>query len=158
MDEKMFSTIAKLKVPYILMHIRETPQTMQQKPQYDDVVRDLVYYFSERIQQLSSMGVHDIIIDPGFGFGKNLEHNYELLKNLDHFRIFERPVMAGLSRKSMVNKVLNIKAKEALNGTTVLNTIALMKGVQILRVHDVKEAVETIKLVSALQNSKFINS
>ncbi len=150
MDEKMFTTIARLKVPYLLMYIQGTPQTMQENPQYENVVKEELNYFAERIQQLVLLGVHDIIIDPGFGFGKTLEHNYELLKNLDLFRVLERPIMVGLSRKSMVNKVLNIKAEDALNGTTVLNTIALTKGADILRVHDVKEAVEAVKLVSCI--------
>ncbi len=146
-DPGMFDTIAELKVPYILMHIQGAPQTMQREPHYEDVVKEVLNYFIERVNQLWSKGVHDIIIDPGFGFGKTNEHNYSLLKHLDLFRMLDCPVMAGVSRKSMINKVLNIKAAEALNGTTVLNTIALMKGANILRVHDVKEAVEAIKLV-----------
>jgi dihydropteroate synthase len=149
-DPEMFATIAKVKVPYVLMHIRGTPQTMQEDPQYENVVKEVMLYFSERIRELVLLGVHDVIIDPGFGFGKTLEHNYELLRNLDLFRILERPIMTGFSRKSMINKVINVKAAEALNGTTVLNTIALMKGASVLRVHDVREAVETIKLVSCV--------
>jgi dihydropteroate synthase len=152
MDEKMFVTIAKLKVPYVLMHIQGTPQTMQENPRYRNVVKEELKYFAEKIETLVSLGMHDIIIDPGFGFGKALEHNYALLKNLDLFHILERPVLAGISRKSMVNKVLKIKAEDALNGTTVLHTIALIKGVNIIRTHDVKEAVETIKLVSCLSD------
>lgn len=150
MDDKMFEAVAKLKVPYILMHIQGTPQTMQQNPHYENVVKEVMKYFSEKISQLVLLGVHDIIIDPGFGFGKTLEHNYELLNKLDLFRMLERPIMTGISRKSMINKVLNIKPEDALNGTTVLNTIALMKGANILRVHDVKEAVEAVKLVSEM--------
>jgi dihydropteroate synthase len=150
MDEQMFPTIGKLKVPYILMHMQGTPQTMQQNPQYKNVSSEVMSYFAERIQQLAALGVHDIILDPGFGFGKTTAHNYELLHHLDLFRMLERPILAGLSRKSMINKVLAIKSGEALNGTTVLNTIALMKGADILRVHDVKEAVETIKLVTCV--------
>jgi len=145
----MFSTIAELKVPYILMHIQGTPQTMQQQPHYGDVVKQVMDYFVERIEQLVSLGAHDIIIDPGFGFGKNTEHNYPLLSHLDLFKFFERPIIVGLSRKSMINKILGTKPEDALNGTTVLNTIALIKGANILRVHDVKEAVEAVKLVEA---------
>jgi dihydropteroate synthase len=152
-DEKMFTTIARLKVPYILMHMQGMPQNMQKEPHYKNVVREVTEYFHQRIHNLISLGAYDIILDPGFGFGKNTDHNFELLGKLDHFRIFERPLLVGLSRKSMVNKVLKIKADEALNGTTVLNTIALLKGAAILRVHDVKEAVETIKLVEAFKNS-----
>ncbi len=150
MDEKMFDTIAKLKVPYVMMHMQGTPQTMQKDPQYKNVTTEAISYFAERIQKLISFGVKDIIVDPGFGFGKTTEHNYELLKNLDLFRALERPILVGLSRKSMINKVLNCKASQALNGTTVLNTIALMNGANILRVHDVKEAVEVVKLVSCV--------
>ncbi len=150
MDSDMFPMIAKLKVPYVLMHIQGTPQTMQQNPQYENVVNDEINYFADRIQQILLLGVNDIIVDPGFGFGKTVEHNFELLHHLDLFKMLERPILAGLSRKSMVNKILNIKAEDALNGTTVLNTIALMKGANILRVHDVKEAVEAIKLVSCV--------
>ncbi len=154
-DEKMFAMISKLKVPYVLMHIQGAPQTMQQNPQYDNVVKEVMDYFIERIQKLIALGVPDIIIDPGFGFGKTVEHNFELLSNLDLFKIFERPVLAGLSRKSMINKILGIKAEDALNGTTVLNTLALLKGASILRVHDVKEAVETIKLVNHVRMDSF---
>lgn len=148
MDPEMFTTMSKLKIPYILMHIKGTPQTMQTDPHYKNVINEVLNYFAERIQQLLLLGVHDIIIDPGFGFGKTMEHNFELLHHLDLLKIFERPVLAGLSRKSMVNKILNSKAEEALNGTTILNTIALMNGANILRVHDVKEAVEAVKLVT----------
>jgi dihydropteroate synthase len=125
---------------------------MQENPRYENVVKEELKYFAEKIETLVSLGMHDIIIDPGFGFGKTLEHNYALLKNLDLFHILERPILAGISRKSMVNKILKIKAEDALNGTTVLHTIALTKGVNILRTHDVKEAVESIKLVSLIQN------
>lgn len=148
MDPAMFATMSKLKVPYILMHIKGTPQTMQTDPRYENVITEVLNYFAERIQQLLLLGVHDIIIDPGFGFGKTTEHNFELLHHLDLFKMFERPILAGLSRKSIVNKILNIKAEDALNGTTVLHTIALMNGANILRVHDVKEAVEAVKLVT----------
>ena len=150
LDAGMFKTIAALKVPYILMHIKGTPQNMKTKAQYDDVVKEVMIYFSEKVGQLKAMGVNDIIIDPGFGFGKTVEHNYQLLNHLDDFKIFDLPVLAGISRKSMINQVLGIKAAEALNGTIVLNTIALLKGANILRVHDVKEAVEAVKIVGVL--------
>lgn len=151
-DEKMFTTIAKLQVPYIIMHIQGTPENMQVAPHYKNVVQEVLYYFSEKINQLVQLGVNDIIIDPGFGFGKTVEHNYDLLNHLDFFRTLNLPILAGVSRKSMINKVLGTKPKSALNGTTVLNTMALMKGANILRVHDVKEAVETVKLFNALKN------
>lgn len=147
MDEKMFETIAHLKVPYILMHIQGTPQTMQQNPNYKDVVNEVIDFLTKRVQVLRLMGVADIMVDPGFGFGKTLEHNYTLLQNLEKFSILNCPILVGISRKSMITKVLNITTNEALNGTSVLNTIALMKGAKILRVHDVKEAVEAVKLV-----------
>jgi dihydropteroate synthase len=157
-DEKMFSTIAKLNVPYVLMHIQGTPQTMQQNPHYENVTKEVMDFFVERIQKLTSLGVNDIIIDVGFGFGKNIEHNYELLNHLDLFRMFEKPVLVGLSRKSMVNKVLGVKAEDALNGTSVLNTIALMKGANILRVHDVREATEAIRLTQMIDVNKSVLS
>ncbi len=147
MDEGMFSFIAKSKVPYIMMHMQNTPKTMQDGPHYDNVVKEVLEYFEKRLNQLKSLGASNIIIDPGFGFGKTVEHNYSLLKNLSLFKKFELPILAGLSRKSMINKPLNISPKQALNGTTVLNTLALMNGANILRVHDVKEAMEAIKLV-----------
>lgn len=151
LDPKMFETVAKLKVPYILMHMQGTPQNMQQNPQYDDVVKDLFTFFTNTTQQLKQMGISDIILDPGFGFGKNLEHNYTLLKNVDAFRLLEYPVLVGISRKSMIYKKLNITPNQALNGTTVLNTLALQKGAAILRVHDVREAVEAVKLTQFYQ-------
>ncbi len=146
-DPKMFDTIAQYNVPYIMMHIKGTPETMQKNPFYHDVVEEITGYFSVRTEKLKQLGVRDIIIDPGFGFGKTVEHNYELLNKLDYFKIFELPLMVGLSRKSMINKVLNVQPDGALNGTTALNTIALTKGAHILRVHDAKPAVEAIKLV-----------
>ena len=149
-DDNMFNTIGKLKVPYVLMHIKGTPDTMQKEPVYEDVVKEVIFYFSERINQLRSLGINDIIIDPGFGFGKTIAHNYELLSKLDLFKMFDVPIVAGVSRKSMINKVLNCKPEDALNGTTVLNTVALMKGASILRVHDVKEAMEAVKLCRLL--------
>ncbi len=149
-DEKMFTTVAELNVPYILMHMKGSPENMQQNPQYLNVFNEVMFYFSERVSKLREAGVCDIIIDPGFGFGKTVEHNYTLLQHLDKFSFFELPILTGFSRKSMVNKVLNTKPENALNGTTVLNTIALMKGANILRVHDVKEAVEAVKIVTEL--------
>ncbi len=151
MDADMFETIAQLKVPYILMHIQGTPQTMQQNPTYIDVVNEVIDFLAERIQKLRLLGVSDIIVDPGFGFGKTLQHNYTLLKHLEQFKILDCPILVGISRKSMITKTLNISAEEALNGTTVLNTISLLKGAKILRVHDVKEAVEAVKLTSLIE-------
>lgn len=146
MDPDMFETIAKLKVPYIMMHMKGTPQDMKYKAWYEDMMKEIMDYFSLKYDQLRKMGVNDIILDPGFGFGKNVEHNYQLLHNLDQFKIFELPIMVGLSRKSMIYKVLDTTPDESLNGTTVLNSIALMKGANILRVHDVKQAREVITL------------
>ena len=147
-DENMLITIAELNVPYVMMHIKGTPKNMQNNPTYDNVVEEIVKYFSEKVQKAKLSGICDIIIDPGFGFGKTLEHNFQILNQLDIFKLFELPVLVGLSRKSMIYKALDTTPKEALNGTTVLNTIAIMKGANILRVHDVKEAIETIKLCS----------
>jgi dihydropteroate synthase len=140
-----------LGVPYIMMHMQGTPQNMQQHPHYEDVLREVLYYFSEKVQRLRDMGVKDIILDPGFGFGKTIEHNYELLNKMEEFAIFELPLLVGVSRKSMIYKLLGITPEEALNGTTVLHTIALMKGANILRVHDVKEAVEAVRLTTAMR-------
>lgn len=148
-DKKMFATIAELRIPYIIMHMQGTPGTMQIDPKYKNVVKEVLFYFSTRVNKLKRLGINDIIIDPGFGFGKTVAHNYELLGNLELFSTFSLPVMAGVSRKSMINNVLGIKPGNALNGTTVLNTMALMKGANILRVHDVKEAVEAIKIYNA---------
>lgn len=145
-DKKMFETIALLQVPYVLMHIQGLPENMQQDPHYEDPVKDIIRYFAERVRKLRELGVHDIIIDPGFGFGKKLEDNYLILDQLEYFQMFELPVMVGFSRKSMINKVLSVQPEGALNGTTVLNTIALQKGAGILRVHDVRQAKESIKL------------
>lgn len=149
MDNMMFDVVAKLRVPYILMHIQGEPQTMQLNPQYENVVSDVVKYFSQKIDELCSKGVNDIILDPGFGFGKTQEHNIELMQHLDALSIFELPVLVGISRKKMVQRMVGSDAAGSLNGTTALNTIALMKGAQLLRVHDVKEAVEVVKVVSA---------
>lgn len=148
MDDKMFETVASLKVPYILMHIQGTPDTMQVNPQYNDVVKEVEKFFSAQIKKLHKAGITDIIIDTGFGFGKTIEHNYTLLKNLHHFKMFGLPILAGVSRKSMINRVLKTKPENALTGTIALNTLALMEGANILRVHDVKEAKEVIKLVT----------
>jgi dihydropteroate synthase len=154
-DEKMFEAIAELKLPYVMMHIKGTPATMQQNPVYDDVVIDLSAFFRHQLGKLAEFGVtENIILDPGFGFGKTVEHNYELLRRFSEFTALGYPLLAGLSRKSMINKVLGIKPENALNGTTVLNTIALLSGANILRVHDVKEAVEAIKLVNKLKGGK----
>ncbi|MFC4211548.1 dihydropteroate synthase [Pedobacter lithocola] len=150
MDNKMFETIAKLQVPYIIMHMQRTPQTMQQNPVYNNVLLDVVDYFAKKVAALKALNVHDVIIDPGFGFGKTIEHNYELLKQMEDFKIFKLPILAGFSRKGMIHKFLGTSAAEALNGTTVLNTVALQKGAKILRVHDVKEAVECVKLIEKL--------
>ncbi|WP_288982064.1 dihydropteroate synthase [uncultured Flavobacterium sp.] len=150
LDQKMLPTVAELKVPYIMMHMRGNPQTMQSMTKYDDIVKEITFYFSERIQKARSFGISDIIIDPGFGFAKTVEQNYEVLNKMEVFSMLELPLLAGVSRKSMIYKVLETTPQEALNGTTALNTIALQKGAKILRVHDVKEAVECIKLVSKL--------
>ncbi len=151
LDDKMFETVALLGIPYILMHMQGTPQTMQQNPSYQDVVKEILLDLSEKVNTLKLLGVNDIIVDPGFGFGKNTGHNYELLNRLDSFRLFELPLLVGLSRKTMIWKLLGITPDASLNGTTALNTLALMGGADILRVHDVREAVETIKLVSKLK-------
>lgn len=150
LDSKMYETIAKLKVPYILMHMAGTPKTMQNNPTYEDVTKDLIYFFSEKIDQLHRLNISDIIIDVGFGFGKTIEHNFQLLRNMSVFQHLDKPILAGLSRKSMLYKTLDITAQEALNATTSANTIALLNGANILRVHDVKEAVEAVTLVNQL--------
>lgn len=148
MDRQMFRTVARLGVPYILMHMQGTPDTMQQAPHYDNLRREVMLYFAERIDRLCQMGAKDIIVDPGFGFGKTLEHNYELFQHLDDFNCFHLPLLVGISRKSMIYKLLGGTPQTSLNGTTVLNTVALMKGANILRVHDVKEAVEAKRIVA----------
>ncbi|WP_082434901.1 dihydropteroate synthase [Pedobacter sp. Hv1] len=150
LDKNMFETVARLQVPYIFMHMKGTPQTMQQDPSYQNVTQEVFTYFEEKVATLKKLGVKDMLIDPGFGFAKTIAHNYELLQQLQVFNTFELPILVGFSRKSMITKVLDIKAADALNGTTVLNTTALLKGVSILRVHDVKEAVECVKLVNCL--------
>src|SRR5690606_11407507 len=152
-DGKMFDTVARLNVPYILMHMRGTPQTMQQHTGYDNLIQEILYYFSERIAKLNLLGVNDIIIDPGFGFSKTMDQNYQLMAYLKYFNIFEVPILAGISRKSMIYKLLECSPQESLNGTTVLNTVALLSGAAILRVHDVKEAVECVKIAKKISNS-----
>jgi dihydropteroate synthase len=153
MDENMFNTIAKLKVPYIIMHMQGTPQNMQENPTYNNVVTEVISYFDKKITILKAKGVEEIIIDPGFGFGKTLAHNYQLLNALEQFNQFELPVLIGTSRKSMIYKLLDTKPEEALNGTSVINTMALQKGASILRVHDVKEAMECIKITTFAKNN-----
>lgn len=153
MDANMFHTVAAMNVPYIMMHMQGTPQSMQQHPHYDNLLKEVFLYFARKVQQLRDLGVKDIILDPGFGFGKTMEHNYELLSHLEEFRIFELPLLVGVSRKSMIYRLLDITPQEALNGTTVLDTICLLKGADILRVHDVKEAVETVRIVQAMRNN-----
>jgi len=150
MDKNMIKTIANLKVPYIMMHIKGTPQTMQQETKYSNLVKDILFYFSERITSARELGIIDLIVDPGFGFAKTIEQNFNLLNNLDLFKILELPIMVGLSRKSLIYKTLKNTQDDALNGTTVLNTIALQKGASILRVHDVKEAMQCIALTNRL--------
>lgn len=152
LDDKMLETIAKYNVPYIMMHMRGTPQTMQTMTNYDNIVKEMLFYFSERVAKARSYGINDLIIDPGFGFAKTLEQNYEVLQKLELFEMLELPLLAGFSRKSMIYKTLNSNAQEALNGTSVLNTIALTKGAKILRVHDVKEAMECVTLFNKLNN------
>jgi dihydropteroate synthase len=149
MDPQMIATAGSLSVPYICMHMQGRPETMQENPTYEDVTREVLEFFIQKKQECRKAGIKDLVIDPGFGFGKTIQHNFTLLKNLAAFKILDLPVLAGLSRKSTISKTLNITAAESLNGTTVLNTIALMNGASILRVHDVKEAIEAVKLVEA---------
>ncbi len=151
-DSKMFETVAELHLPYILMHSKGKSDSMQNNPVYDDVLKEVILFLSAQVQKLKLLGVCDIIIDPGFGFGKMVDHNYELLNRLDAFKIFELPVLVGISRKAMIWRELGITPDKSLNGTTVLNTLALTGGADILRVHDVKEAVETLKLVGKIKS------
>lgn len=153
LDGKMFETIAELQVPYSIMHMRGTPKNMQENVSYDNLVKDIIYYFSEKINKLRTLGVNDIIIDVGFGFSKTMDQNYELLKKLNLFSNLEIPILSGLSRKSMLYKELNISAKEALNATTIANTIAILNGSNIVRVHDVKEAMEAIKIIEKTKST-----
>ena len=152
LDEKMLETVAKLQVPYIMMHMKGTPKTMQSLANYDDLLKEMNFYFSERIAKARNFGLNDIIIDPGFGFAKTLEHNYELLQNLELLQFHELPILAGISRKSMIYKTLETSPEDALNGTTFLHAFCLQKGANILRVHDVKEAVECVKLMCQFKN------
>lgn len=146
-DEELWTTVSELGVPYVLMHMQGSPEDMQTNPQYDDVVVEVVDFLSARLNELRELGVKDVIIDPGFGFGKSVEHNYSLLANLNAFRMFELPILVGVSRKSMVCKPLQVNPEEALNGTTALHVMALLHGASILRAHDVREAIESIRLV-----------
>ncbi len=150
LDPEMFKTVAELQVPIILMHMRGTPQTMQTETVYDNLFKDIAYYFSERIKAAHEAGIHDLILDPGFGFAKTLEQNYDLFRALDQFRIFDLPILVGVSRKSMIYKALNTSPEESLTGTIALNTIALHQGAAVLRVHDVKEAKQTVELFTRL--------
>lgn len=152
-DVRMFETVGRLGVPYILMHMLGTPLMMQENPEYEDIIRDISLFFTDRVKKLTKAGVKDVIIDPGFGFGKTLEHNYELLNRLDSFKVFQLPVLVGVSRKSMINKLLGTKPEQALNGTSVVNTLALMGGCDILRVHDVREAVEAVRIFNMLHST-----
>ena len=153
MDRQMFRTVARLGVPYILMHMQGTPDTMQVAPHYDNLRREVMLYFAERIDRLCQMGAKDIIVDPGFGFGKTLEHNYELMNPLEDFAVFNLPLLVGISRKSMIYKLTGGTPQTSLNGTTVLNTISLVKGAHILRVHDVKAAAEAKQIYMAVKQN-----
>lgn len=153
LDEAMFDTVAKLQVPYIMMHMKGTPQNMQENSFYENISNEVLTYFIEKLSHLRKLGVKDIIIDPGFGFAKTIDHNYKLLQEMESLNILALPILVGFSRKSMLTKFLDIKSEEALNGTTVLNTISLQKGATILRVHDVKAAMECIKLSEKVKNA-----
>ena len=155
MDEQMFPTVARLNVPYIMMHMQGTPQNMQKEPHYENLLKEVFMYFARKVRQLRDLGMKDIILDPGFGFGKTLEHNYELMAHLEEFGIFELPLLVGVSRKSMIYRLFGATPQEALNGTTVLDTVALMKGADILRVHDVREAVEAVRSIEKLKSVSF---
>ena len=152
LDERMFDTVARLRVPYVLTHMQGTPETMQASPQYVDVVHDVLRFLAARAEILHEKGVPDVVIDPGFGFGKTLEHNYQLMDRLEEFHLLELPLLVGISRKSMIYRLLDVTPDEALNGTTALNMVALMKGAHILRVHDVKACRECIQIVDKLRN------
>jgi len=155
LDERMFETISRARIPYIITHMQGNPQTMQQNPQYENVLREVMLSLAAKVKRLHELKVNDVILDPGFGFGKSVEHNYELLAHLDEFDVFGLPLLVGISRKSMIYKKLDITPEDALNGTTALNTIALSKGANILRVHDVKQAVEAVKLWQAVKKYEF---
>ena len=150
LDENMMKTVAQLQVPYIMMHMKGTPKTMQSLAHYENIIKEMLFYFSEKVFQARSLGINDLIIDPGFGFAKTIEQNYEVMQKLELFQMLELPILVGISRKSMIYKILQTTAENSLNGTTFLNTIALQKGAKILRVHDVKEAVECVKLYHQL--------
>lgn len=152
LDEEMLQTVAALQVPYILMHMRGNPTDMNEHTQYNDLTQDILYYFSKKIAAARDLGINDIIVDPGFGFSKNLEQNYQLMGKLNLFQSLELPILSGISRKSMIYKLFDTNADESLNGTTVLNTISLLQGANILRVHDVKEAVECVKMVGLMKD------
>ena len=154
LDGGMFEAVAELQVPYILMHMKGTPRTMQQNPHYDDLMAEMLQYFGRKTELLHEMGVNDIILDPGFGFAKTMAHNYELMRRLQDLRVLGLPLLVGVSRKSMIYRLLDTQPEEALNGTTVLNTIALLKGANILRVHDVRAAVEAVRIVGAVNNTE----
>jgi dihydropteroate synthase len=156
MDEEMIDLVSKERVPFICTHMQGTPQTMQKNPYYQHVTKEVIEYFIKKVSDCKQAGITDILIDPGFGFGKTVSHNYQLLKELNSFTMLNCPILVGLSRKSMISKVLEIEANEALNGTTVLHTLALQQGANILRVHDVKEAHQTIQLVEAYKNAVHI--
>ena len=151
MDVAMFQTVARLNVPYIMMHMQGTPQDMQNNPHYTDLMKEITLYFAPKVQQLHGLGVKDIVLDPGFGFGKTLEHNYQLLNQLDYLHLLQLPILVGVSRKSMVYKLLGGGPEEALNGTTVLHTLAMQKGASMLRVHDVKACVEAVRIVQKMK-------
>lgn len=145
-DGQMFETVARLGVPYIMMHMQGDPSNMQKAPSYQDVVKEVLHFFIEKLGELRALGVKDVVLDPGFGFGKSIEHNYQLLRQLSIFRLTDLPILAGISRKSMICRVLEVKPIDALNGTTALHMVALQQGARILRVHDVREAMEVIRL------------
>lgn len=151
MDAGMFPMVARLRVPYVMMHMQGTPQDMQQAPHYDNLVREVFMYFARKVQQLRDLGAKDIILDPGFGFGKTLEHNYELLARLADFSVFQLPLLVGVSRKSMICRLLGVDPQDALNGTTALHALCLERGADILRVHDVREAVQAVRIVQAMR-------
>ena len=152
-DEEIMNIVSNYNTPYIIMHMKGTPQTMQKNPNYDDVCKEIISYLAQRVKKAREYKINDLIIDPGFGFGKTLEHNYEILSNLHHFEMIDLPLLVGFSRKSMITKALNIEKEFALNGTSILNTIALIKGAKILRVHDVREAKECINLYNLTTNN-----
>ncbi len=152
LDEKMMETVAKYNVPYIMMHLRGNPQTMQTLTNYENIVKEMLFYFSEKVALARSLGINDLIIDPGFGFAKTLDQNFEVLQKLELFQMLDLPILVGFSRKSLIYKTLETTSENALNGTTVLNTIALTKGAKILRVHDVKEAVECVMLYQKVKS------